>query len=87
LVLATKGFFGECQNNSGEIMGIDRGTTSRAQETTFAFSEGDRAARLAVNLHCLRCGTELKAGDVSADRCGAVVLVCGACDFNVLTVC
>jgi hypothetical protein len=42
LVLATKGFFGECQNNSGEIMGIDRGTISRAQETTFAFC-GDRA--------------------------------------------
>jgi hypothetical protein len=40
--LATKGFFGESQNDSGKIMGIDRGTISRAQETTFAFC-GDRA--------------------------------------------
>jgi hypothetical protein len=42
--------------------------------------------RLAVNLRCPRCGTELKAGDVGADRWGAVVLVCGACDHNILTV-
>jgi transposase-like protein len=38
------------------------------------------------SLHCPRCGTELKVGEVSADRCGAVVLVCNACDYNILTV-
>jgi hypothetical protein len=53
--------------------------------TTFAFCDS-RAVRLAVNLHCPRCGTELKADDVSADRCGAVLLVCNACDSNILTV-
>jgi hypothetical protein len=67
-------------------MSTDRGTISRAQEITFAFSDGDRAIRLAVNLRCPRCGTELKADDVGADRCGSVVLVCGACDYNILTV-
>jgi hypothetical protein len=30
-------------------MGVDRGTISRAPETTFAFSEGDLDVRLAVN--------------------------------------
>jgi transcription elongation factor Elf1 len=67
-------------------MAIDQGTFSRAQDTTFAFSDGDRAVRLAVNLDCPRCNAELKADDVIADRCGAVVLVCGTCGFNVLTV-
>jgi hypothetical protein len=67
-------------------MGIDRGTISRAQERTFVFSRGDRAIRLAVNLRCPRRDAELKAGDVSADRRGAVVLVCNACDFIILTV-
>jgi predicted RNA-binding Zn-ribbon protein involved in translation (DUF1610 family) len=86
LALATKGFFGECQTNrEGRAMGIDRGTISRA-ETTFAFSDGNRAVRLAVNLRCPRCGTELKADDISADRYGSVVLVCNACGFNILTV-
>lgn len=67
-------------------MGIDRETISRAPEATFAFSEGDRAVRLAVNLRCPRCGTELTGGDVSAVRYGALVLACNACDFNILTV-
>ena len=67
-------------------MGVNRDTISRAQDTTFAFSEGDRAVRLAVNLRCPRCAAELKADDVGADRCGAVVLVCSACEYNILTV-
>jgi hypothetical protein len=68
-------------------LGINRGTKAPPTPalTTFAFCE-NRAVRLAVNLHCPRCGTELKAGDVGADRCGAVVLVCGACEYNILTV-
>jgi hypothetical protein len=81
-----RAFLESVKNKSGENMSINRGTISRAQETTFAFSEGDRAVRLAVNLRCPRCGVELKAGDISADRCGSVVVVCGACDFNILTV-
>lgn len=39
-----------------------------------------------VDLHCPRCGTELTAGDVDTDRDGAVVLVCNACAFKILTV-
>ena len=41
---------------------------------------------IAVGPPCPRCSTELKADDVGADRCGAVVLVCAACDHNILTV-
>jgi transcription elongation factor Elf1 len=69
-------------------MGIDRGTNKAPPSpalTTFAFCD-NRAIRLAVNLHCPRCSAELTAADVGADRCGSVVLVCGACGFNVLTV-
>jgi hypothetical protein len=54
-------------------------------KTTFAFCD-NRAVRLAINLRCPRCGTELTADDVGADRCGAVVLVCSGCEYNILTV-
>jgi transcription elongation factor Elf1 len=69
-------------------MGINRGTNKAPSSpalTTFAFCDS-RAIRLATNLPCPRCGTELKASDVGADRCGPVVIVCGACDYNILTV-
>ena len=52
-------------------MAIDRGAISRTQDTTFVFSDGCRAVRLAVNLRCPRCDAELKAGNVIADRCGS----------------
>jgi hypothetical protein len=48
--------------------------------------EENRAVGLAVDLLCPRSRTKLKAGDVGADRCGFVVLVCGTCDYNILTV-
>jgi transposase-like protein len=44
-----------------------------------------RAVRLVLDLHCPRCGSELKASDVSADRCGAVVLLCSKCERNILS--
>ena len=52
-------------------MAIDRGAISRTQDTTFVFSDGCRAVRLAVNLRCPRGDTELKAGNDIADRCGS----------------
>jgi len=36
-------------------MAIDRGAISRTQDTTFVFSDGCRAVRLAVNLRCPHC--------------------------------
>jgi hypothetical protein len=50
--LATKGFFGECQNNSGKNIGIDWGTIGHGLLWR---------PRRAACRHCPRCGTELKA--------------------------
>jgi len=75
LSIGDKGLFRRVPKRFGGNHGHRSGEIS--QDTTFAFTEGARVVRLAVNVHCPRCGTD----DVGADRRGAVVL-CGARDYN-----
>jgi hypothetical protein len=55
-------------------------------QTTFCFSESGRPVRLVRSLCCPNCQGELRAEDVGASPFGEVVMVCGACALQIVTV-